>query len=278
MTVIARGEVLRQLIETTGRTPFDDRRSLQGRVEDISTDLIGEFLHAIRSDLIDADPPIPKSELFDKLRLTVPINGHKVPRNVALLFFHLDPDQFFPGARIEVVEFPDGAGGDRIIERIFRGSLPDQVRKALLYIQVFCPEVVQKVDDQPEAIRFFAFPPGAIEEAVVNAVYHRGYDGPPEPTKVYVYPDRIEVISYPGPVAGVKPEQLRPGQPGPTAPARNRRIGEFLKEIKLAESRNTGIPKIQRKMRQNGSPEAVIDFDDDRTYFRITLPIHPALL
>jgi len=34
---------------------------------------------------------------------------------------------------------------------------------------------------------------------------------------------------------------------------RNRRIGEFLKELKLTEGRCTGIPKIRKALRENGS-------------------------
>jgi len=276
MTVVALGETLRQLMETTGRTPFDDRRSLQARLEDLSPALVRRFLHEIKSDLIDADPPVSDYDLYERLRLTTPVNGHKVPRNVALLFFNLDPDQFFPGARIEVVVFPDDAAGDLLIERVFRGPLPDQIREALESLRgIAGVEIVQKVETRPEANRFYAYPMAAVEEALVNAVYHRGYDGPPEPVKVYVYPRRIEITSYPGPVAGVKLEQLRPGTPGTTAPARNRRIGELLKEIRLAEARNTGIPKIQRKLRENGSPEATFDFDEARTYYRTTLHMHP---
>lgn len=41
---------------------------------------------------------------------------------------------------------------------------------------------------------------GAARGALVNAVYHRGYDGIPEPVKVYLYPDRVEIINYPGPM------------------------------------------------------------------------------
>ncbi|MYF93044.1 MAG: transcriptional regulator, partial [Gemmatimonadetes bacterium] len=33
---------------------------------------------------------------------------------------------------------------------------------------------------------------------------------------------------------------------------RNRRIGEFLKELDLAEARSTGVPKVCRAMRRNG--------------------------
>ena len=79
-----------------------------------------------------------------------------------------------------------------------------------------------------------------MEEAVVNAVYHRSYDNLREPTKIYLYPDRMEIISYPGPLQGIEARHL--GQDGvvPPVPARNRRIGEFLKELRLAEGRGTG--------------------------------------
>jgi len=56
---------------------------------------------------------------------------------------------------------------------------------------------------------------------------------------------------------------------------RNRRIGDFLKELELTEGRGTGIPKIQRAMQSNGSPPAEFKTDDDRTFFTIVLPMRP---
>ncbi|MFN9402109.1 MAG: ATP-binding protein, partial [Dolichospermum sp.] len=47
------------------------------------------------------------------------------------------------------------------------------------------------------------------------------------------------------------------------------------KDLDLAEARGTGIPKIRRKMTENGSPDPSFDFDETRTYFRVTLPAHP---
>jgi ATP-dependent DNA helicase RecG len=55
---------------------------------------------------------------------------------------------------------------------------------------------------------------------------------------------------------------------------RNRRIGEFLKELKLTEGRGTGISKILKAMRTNGSPKPRFETDDDRTYFIATFPVH----
>jgi ATP-dependent DNA helicase RecG len=39
---------------------------------------------------------------------------------------------------------------------------------------------------------------------------------------------------------------------------RNRRIGEFLKELDLTEGRSTGVPKIFRTMAANGSPHPAV--------------------
>ena len=56
---------------------------------------------------------------------------------------------------------------------------------------------------------------------------------------------------------------------------RNRRIGEFLKDLDLTEGRTTGIPKILRAMRANGSPAPKFETDPDRTSFLVRLPVHP---
>lgn len=55
---------------------------------------------------------------------------------------------------------------------------------------------------------------------------------------------------------------------------RNRRLGEFLKELDLTEGRSTGIPTIQEELANNGSPAATIETDDARTYFIIDIPCH----
>jgi ATP-dependent DNA helicase RecG len=59
---------------------------------------------------------------------------------------------------------------------------------------------------------------------------------------------------------------------------RNRRIGEFLKELEFTEGRSTGIPKIMEAMEKNGSPPAEFEFDHDHSYFMVRLPVHSAAL
>ena len=56
---------------------------------------------------------------------------------------------------------------------------------------------------------------------------------------------------------------------------RNRRIGDFLKELHLTEGRCTGVPKIHKAMEANGSPPAIFETDEESHYFLTVLPIHP---
>jgi ATP-dependent DNA helicase RecG len=274
-TVAAQGDVLTQLMQMTAKVPFDDRRSYGHTLDVLSPSLVRNFLSAIRSGLVAPGAQISDQELYRNLRISVRVNGYDVPRNVALLFFAHDPEQFFPGARIEIAQFGDGAGGSLIEEKTFRGPLHSQINQALNYLNAFSATIVRKIPNQAEAHRTVAFPYEAMEEALVNAAYHRSYESNLEPIKVYLYPDRMEIISYPGPVPGIEPRHFEPGAAVPPVPNRNRRIGEFLKELRLAEGRGTGIPKIYRKMIENGSPRPTFEFDSERTYFRVILPAHP---
>lgn len=58
----------------------------------------------------------------------------------------------------------------------------------------------------------------------------------------------------------------------------DRTIGDFLKELKLVEGRNTGISTILRAMERNGSPLPVFETDADRTYFTVILPAQESFL
>jgi len=194
-------------------------------------------------------------------------------KNVGLLFFNEHPHQYFPATQIDVVWFPEGAGGDRFEEKIFQGPLARMTREALDYIQRnYLRETVIKHPQRAEAERFWNFPYAAIEEAVVNAVYHRSYEER-EPIEVRITPDDLVVLSFPGPDRSIRMEDLRAGR-AVSRRYRNRRIGEFLKELDLTEGRSTGIPKILKVMKENGSPAPEFESDDGRTHLLIRFPVH----
>ena len=137
---------------------------------------------------------------------------------------------------------------------------------------VIITEKVVKHPDRAEADRFFNFPYAAVEEALSNAVYHRAYDER-EPIEVRVENDRIEIVSFPGPDRSVTIEGLKCYRVS-NRRYRNRRIGDFLKELHLTEGRNTGFKKILDALEVNGSPKPEFETDEDRSYFITRLFIH----
>ena len=129
-----------------------------------------------------------------------------------------------------------------------------------------------KHKNRAEAERFWNVPYAAIEEALINAVYHRSYEIR-EPVEVRITREEIVILSFPGPDRSIRMEDLRRGK-AVSRRYRNRRIGEFLKELELTEGRSTGIPKMLRTMTENGSPAPEFETDEDRTYNLVRLPVH----
>lgn len=262
------------MINLAATVPFDDRYNQVASIDDLSTRLIEEFLREVGSELVDEMQHLSITALGRQMNIIGGSSETPFPKNIGLLFFHEEPHRFFPATQIDVVWFPEGAGADRFEEKIFTGPLARITREAIDYIQRnYLKETVIKHPDRPEAERFWNFPHTAMEEAIVNAVYHRSYEER-EPIEVRISPQDLVVLSFPGPDRSIRMEDLRTGK-AVSRRYRNRRIGEFLKELELTEGRSTGIPKILHAMKRNNSPVPQFETDEDRTYFLLRLPIHP---
>ena len=262
-----------KLFELAQRNPFDDRMNREASIDDLDLGLIREYLKEVKSDLYLSSSKMSMEDLASSMLLVRKYGEQYIPLNVGLLFFSEHPERFFSRARIEVVYHSsmDVKGFD---EKIFDGPLHYQLRGALAYINnLVIRERVEKLPDVAEANRFFNYPFAAIEEALANAVYHKSYEKN-EPIEVQIWPDKIEILSYPGPIPPVTKKsllELPQRQRIIAREYRNRRVGDFLKELSLTEGRGTGIQTIYAKSKANGSPMPVFETDDDLNYFLVTL-------
>ena len=276
-TIAPSEEEKRDLYNLANNVPFDDRINHEADLTDLNLTLIQAYLKEIGSSLYEESKHMEFLDLCQNMNIINSLPEYIKPKNVGLMFFSLEPQKFFPYAQIDVVQFPDGLGGNKIIEKIFQGPLHQQLRDALLYIRNnILTEHVIKHPDRAEADRFFNYPYAAVEESLCNAAYHKGYDVR-EPIEVRVLPDRIEIVSHPGADRSITEEGLRTYLVF-NRRYRNRRIGEFLKEMHLTEGRNTSFRKILNALEQNGSPKPVFETDPERLSFCTTLLIHPHFL
>ncbi len=271
-TIIAKGDTLRKLFELAARVPFDDRINQQATIEDFDLGLIQAYLHEVKSDLYEESKHISLANLTRNMYIAKGSDEYLRPVNVGLLFFSRTPEKFFSRSWIEVVWHKDDIG-DNFTEHYFKGALHHQLRDTLNFIKTnIIHEHVMKIPNQAEALRFYDYPYEALEEALSNAVYHKGYDLG-KPIEVQIFTDKITILSYPGPMPPVS-MQILSHQKIVARDYRNRRIGDFLKELDLTEGRGTGFPKIYKKMENNGSPQPIIETDEQDSYFMVTLPIN----
>ena len=276
-TIIPSEEEKRDLYNLANNVPFDDRVNHEADIADLNLTLIQAYLKEVESSLYEESRHMDFLDLCRSMNIVNTLPEYTKPKNVGLMFFSLEPDRFFPYAQIDVVQFPEDLGGDQIIEKTFKGPLHQQLREALQYIQnSVIQERVIKIPDRAEAERFFNYPYAAIEESLCNAVYHKGYDVR-EPIEVRILPDRIEIVSHPGADRSISEEGLRTYRVF-NRRYRNRRIGDFLKEMHLTEGRNTGFRKILNALERNGFPEPIFETDPECLSFCTTIFIHPQFL
>jgi ATP-dependent DNA helicase RecG len=274
-SIVAQGANHTRLIELTAKVPFDDRINQQAQLHDLDLGLIREFLQEVGSELFDESVNIPFPELCRQMQIARGAVEYLRPVNAGLMFFNREPHNFFNRAWIELAIHPDDTGRNFTTET-FKGPLHHQIRNCLAYLKnnVFRTEV-RKITGQAESVTISNYPFNALEEVLSNAVFHKNY-ADEAPIEIQVFPDKITVLSYPGPMPPITNIDLQQRRVVSRA-YRNRRIGDFLKELDLTEGKSTGFPIIRDTMAANGNPEPVFYTDKDQILFLVTLPCHPEL-
>ncbi len=275
-TIIAKTEEERELFYISTDIPFDDRPNLTATIEDIDISLLRKHLYDSNSDLYEYSLKMNTLEIAQSMQLVTGPDEAIRPRNIALLMFNENPEKFFRGARIEVVDIPNPTG-EEMVEKIFTGPIQRQLKDALLYIKNYVlKEKIYKFNDKAEALRVFNYPYRAIEELLTNAVYRKAYTVN-EPITIRITPNELEITSFPGMDRSITDQNIKDLKIRGRI-YRNRRIGDFFKELKLTEGRNTGIPNALVALKENRSPTPIFEMDSDRRYLSVILKCNEAFI
>lgn len=284
-SVVAKGAVERELFEASGRVPFDERGNGQITEKDIPLGMLRDHLAKVDSRLYDGVMQRPVLETLEQMDLLEGPTERRRIRNVAAMMFCETPEKFFPYTQVDIVRFAVSRieTPDEITENLtIRGPVPKMIRDTMSVLSQLIQQKIIKLPVEERingerVLKITNYPIKALEEVVVNALYHRDYSIR-EPVEITIERDSIAVLSFPGPDRSISAESLRQGQKFISRKYRNRRLGDFLRELRLTEGRASGIGTIQRMLRDNGSPEAVFETNEERSYLLVTIPIHPKFL
>ena len=195
------------LHNVSSNIPFDCRVNYDADISDIRPSLIYEYLSKIGSEKSEICLSEPIETLCKDLKILGSPPDDRHPINAGLLFFNEKPARFIEYAYVDVVEMPDPTG-EGMRESRFDGPLDILLEKVTDHIKNKAVQVmINKHPDSPRASRTCSYPLAAIEEILANAVYHRDYTIR-EPITVTIYPDRITVLSFPGPDRSISDEDI----------------------------------------------------------------------
>lgn len=267
---------LRQLRELSNINYFDSRSNPTATLKDLNLSLILTFLKDSGASLFEDANNMPFNELCAKLNIIKGPPELLRPTNFGLLLFCENPEKFFPGCKTNLVVFADEIGSEISYSKEFSGPIQVQIRDILEYFKSnIIKKQIVKSQEVAESSSFFNYPFQAIEEAVVNSLYHRSFENP-EPNQIRVFnvgnQRRIEISSFPGPLAPIDQDVLLQDRVPPKN--RNIQLGDALKVLRLTEKYGSGIPTIRKVLANNGSPIPQFITDVDRSHFMVIISAH----
>ena len=175
-------------------------------------------------------------------------NGKKIfLNNAGVLFFSKDPQRFFIHAYLDCVLFKGKDKSEVIDRKIFRLGLLEQLSSAKKFVKRHLNLSYEFNDFERKET--YEIPLRAIEEALVNALMHRDYFFKGANISLFIYGDRVEVVS-----PGGLPKGLNKKNFGKLSVRRNQIIADIFSKTPYVEQIGSGIKRMRMLAKRANLP------------------------
>ena len=222
---------------------FEEQLNVRTSINDIDLDMVETYKVAIGAN---------ETELLEVLRarrflIKDDMSQKEFLTNAGTLLFAKDPSVFFPTARIRVIKFEGiemqtGADLNIVKDKTFAMPLYKQIKETQRFVDTQLREFTHLGTDG-EFVTVPEYPKFAWEEGITNAITHRNYAISGEHTKIFIYDDRMEILS-PGDLPGI----VTINNIKEKRYARNPIISRTLTELGVVRELNEGVSRIYREM------------------------------
>ena len=236
----------------------DDKRVVED-VDDknIDKDKINEYLKKVKSERPNLNANVSDEEILELMGIK---NSGKYTLTGVLIFAKY-PQAYFPQFSITAVAVNgyelgdmDDDGARFIDNKRITGNVEEMLDQALEFVKRNS-KVKTIIDEQGKRVDRVEYPIKAIREAVLNSIVHRDYSIHTEgtPVAIEMYTDRIEMKNPGGLYGNISVEQLGKSMPD----TRNEILANALEIMGVTENRYSGIPTINKELKNNGLDNAV---------------------
>ena len=256
---VASREELIRLFQVSGAVHYDIFEVERAKVSDLDLGQIGQYFTRYHISFFDE----PEEERLRLMTHTDILSEKGKPTVAGLLIFGLAPERLLPQSGISFAHFVgDELAADLLDKKTITGSLPQQVGSALAAIKanLRVPSTIvgAKRVDAPH------YPDRVFRELLVNACVHRNYSIYGSNIRVFLFSNRLEVIS-PGRLPNtVTVEKLSVG----TSFARNPTLVRFMENLGYVDKLGRGLPMVWQEAKKLGRQ---VQFAENGEEFKVTL-------
>ena len=234
-----------QLNYDKGERYFEDKAVPDATIDDIDIDFVKEYIVKINYG------KSPLEYLKENKGFVKEKDGNIQINSAAILLFGMNPQNFFPRARIRFIRYEGteekfGTEMNVIKDVIFEGTLLKMINDAIAYLDTQVKEKTYLGQDGKFVVDE-EYPKFVRQELIVNAVTHRAYSIAGTDIQIKMFDDHI-VVESPGKLPGlVRADNIRF-----THFSRNPKIAEFLKNYKYVKEYGEGVNRMCNELEQIG--------------------------
>jgi len=250
---------LRRLMFSRGEVSFELLPCENARLEDLSDKLINRYIR--KHEEHTGNPlSIPREQFLVNLGCAIKKDKEIVPTNAGVLLFHENPQLYILQSQLICVRFKGTDVIEFLDRKEFFGPLPELVNQATNFIKGHMKMGGRipgfKRVDYPE------YPEAVFRETIINAVIHRDWSITGGFIRVFMFDDRIEVISPGKLLPPITVETLQKGEV--ESRLRNPAIvGVFDMLGGYIEKIGSGVRRMIDGMKEHGlkPPQFELDYD-----------------
>jgi len=273
----ARNGVLTQLLIKKQKIEYFDKRvNLKADETDIDLIVLRDYL--IEMGLYSQDKSLEDyisdktqiAEFIPPLFTKTQLDGQLRPKNFTLLLFGKKQSitSYYSEAYTVLSIYKGKDRSEPTAERyLLTGNIVEQAKKSIELLNTQAYTAFDKTNSRPNQVKY---PIRALQEAVINAIVHRDYEIP-EPNRITVFSDRIEIRSSGSLHWSIDKEEFINGKASPKW--RNQCFAYIFNKLQLSQSEGQGIPTIYRTMKDEGCPRPIINVEQENIV--CIIPAHP---
>ena len=234
---------------------FDKDICKGAKIDDIDTKKVKAYLRLREKNRnISSKIKIPLNQFLINVKA---VKNNK-PTNAGILFFGKDPLKHVSHAQLRLARIKGVKIYGNILDRLdCNGTLWEMVDQAENFIRKNIRLLGFRTEKSFRREDKFEYPIKALREAIINGLIHRDYFNPAD-VRVFIFDDRIEIVS-PGPFPkGVTPEK-------PEHRPVNKFLSDLMYDIGYIEKYGSGIYLENELCLKNGNPRPVYEITPNQT-------------